>query len=89
MTRQVGIPALVALGLAFLEIERGVRELESIVGAQRPDGLYAGEDGGLDLPLLGLDQGAQILIVRRLRVRRRDRGQDRCRQYFFHDFSPH
>jgi len=45
--------ALVALGLSFLEIERGVRELEAVVAAQREDGLFTGAGGGIDLPLHG------------------------------------
>lgn len=44
---------LVALGLAFMEIERGVSELEALVGEQRPDGLYIDTQGGIALPLHG------------------------------------
>jgi hypothetical protein len=43
----------VALGLSFMEIERGVSELEALVGDQRPDGLYVDAQGGIALPLHG------------------------------------
>ena len=42
----------------------------------------------LDLPLLGLDERAQIVGFRRLRMRRRNRGQNHRRQYLLHVFLP-